>query len=358
MKSRLVSQAIGMYTLALLMASAGCTVDDNDEDTPSGYSQGVFILNEGPFSSGTGTVSFYSLLTGNVVQDVFRKANNRPLGNIAQSLTIFKDRIFIAVNNAGRVEVVSLSDFTSIKTIEGLSLPASVLVVDSTKAYVSCWDAGVVVISLDDYAVIGQVVTGNGPEKMLLHGDKVFVCNQGGMGIDSTVTVISTSTDQVTATLQVYPKPTGICLDKNDKLWVLCSGRGWNGISYPDDSEGHLVCINPDNLQIEKDVAFGSTSEHPEKLVVNAAGDELFYLFPGGICRFHVDSASIANTPFIAHAAAFYAVGYDPAEQLLYATDPLNFQQDGWVIRYDAILATPVDSFQAGIIPRDFGFVE
>jgi len=358
MKSRLLSPAIGLTALALFFASAGCTVDDNDADIPAGFTRGVFILNEGPFNSGSGTVSFFSLTTGNVVQDVFQKTNNRPLGNIAQSMTISGNRVFIAVNNAAKVEVVNLTDFTSLKTIDGLSFPAGVLAVDSTKLYVSCWDAGVVVISLNDYSVLSQVATGNGPEKMLLHDDKVFVCNQGGLGIDSTITVISPSTDQVTATLQVYPKPSGICLDKYDKIWVMCSGRGWNGIPYPDDSEGHLVCINPDNLQVEKDFAFNTTSEHPEKLVVNAAGDELFYLYPGGIYRFHVDSTAVSNTPFIAHGAAFYALGYDPDEQLLYASDPLDYQQDGWVIRYDAILATPVDSFRTGIIPRDFAFVD
>ena len=43
-----------------------------DDDTPSGkYSSGVFITNEGPFGTGTGTVSFINRDSNNIENNIF-----------------------------------------------------------------------------------------------------------------------------------------------------------------------------------------------------------------------------------------------------------------------------------------------
>jgi hypothetical protein len=222
--------------------------------------------------------------------------------------------------------------------------------------YVSCWDNTIKIFTLDGTEYIGQVQAGEGPEKMMRVGNTIWVLNQGGFSVDSTITVISTETDQVVKTLQVYPKPTGIQTDQYDHVWVLCSGKGWNGFPGPGDSEGHLVCFNPFDYSVIKDLDFPDASNHPEKLVIDGNGSNLFYNHPDGIFRFDVLAPVLEEEPFVPRQGMFYGLGMDPEGDILYASDPLDYVQKGRVYRYNAVTGALVDSLEAGVIPGEFYF--
>ncbi len=65
---------------------------------------------------------------------------------------------------------------------------------------------------------------GYGPETMVKLNDQVFVANSGGWGLDSTVSVVNCSTDQVTRQIQVGKVPLDLALDAENNLWVYCKG--------------------------------------------------------------------------------------------------------------------------------------
>ena len=83
-----------------LLAVTACKKDDEPFRVPDlKFSNGVFIINEGGFLDGTGSISFYSKSSNTVEHDLFQKVNGVPLGNVAQSLTHYNGRIYIVVNN-------------------------------------------------------------------------------------------------------------------------------------------------------------------------------------------------------------------------------------------------------------------
>ncbi|MCX6270388.1 MAG: hypothetical protein NTU44_04050 [Bacteroidetes bacterium] len=325
-------------------------------DPVSIFGSGVFICNEGPYMNGTGTVSFMSFETGQVSNDLFEAVNHRPLGNIVQSMEIYKDRGYIIVNNANRVEVVDMTDFHSAGAIENLTLPRFFLGIDDRRAYISCWDNTVAVLNVMTLMVEKRIPTQTGPERMLRMGDRVFVLNQGGYSIDSSVTVINTNSDLVITNLKVYPKPTGIVADREGKIWIMCSGKGYNGWPAGDDTEGHLLRIDPQTLTIIKDFPFPDKSLHPEKLAVNSAGDQIFYLYKNGIYNMGLNQDVLPAQALVERAGYTYTFGMDTASGYLYLSDPVDFVQDGWVYRYQSTTGLPVDSFKVGIIPTYFCF--
>jgi hypothetical protein len=346
-----------------LFIIAACSKEDKDDPPitdPPGYSKGVFIVNEGPFQSGTGTITFVDRFDAGVEQKVFQLANDGAvLGNVVQSMNhnaLASEYAFIAVNNANKIDVVDIKTFEKVRTIANVPSPRYVEFGENNKMYVSCWDNTVKIYTLDDTEYFGQLETGEGPEKMLKIGSSIWVLNQGGFSTDSTITIISTETDQVLHTLDVYPKPTGIQVDQYNHVWVLCSGMGWNGFPSPGDSEGHLVCIDPGDYSVIKDLAFPSTEAHPEKLVIDESGSYLFYNHLDGIYKFDVHSPELEEEPFIPRPAMFYGLGLDREEDILYASDPLDYVQQGRVYRYNAITGMLIDSLQAGIIPGEFYF--
>ena len=84
------------HCLLLIILLAGCK-KDNTNVTPlpvtpppvthAAYRTGVFIMNQGNFGTGSGTISFFDRSNLTVQQDIFMAVNNRPLGNVVQSMS-------------------------------------------------------------------------------------------------------------------------------------------------------------------------------------------------------------------------------------------------------------------------------
>lgn len=348
-----------LYILILIVIIlSGCKKDDEppENQIQINITNGVIIVNEGLFPTGSGTLSLYNRLSGETNHKIYQQANNgKLLGNIVQSVNVINNKVFIIVNNADKIEVAESTTMKAIATIKNIPYPRYMLEIDSIKAYITCWDNTVKVIDTESYDIIKSIPVGTGPEKLLKTGNKVFVLNQGGFDIDSTITVIDTESDEVIETIQVFPKPTGITTDKNNHIWVLCSGRGWNGIQLQDDSEGHLICLNPADYSILHDIEFPSKKEHPVKLVAGKDRDNLYYYYTGGLYRFNIDSINISTEPFIKRNM-YFGLGFDRVDDLIYISDPVDYVQEGWVLRYMET-GTAVDSFKVGIIPGEFYFL-
>lgn len=358
MKMRNLLKSILLLTTVVMLTFTSCKKTekaDNPNPIPTDR-RGIFICNEGPFMGGTGTLSFLERETGEITNSIYEQINGMPLGNIVQSMEIANDKGFIVVNNANKIEVINLITFKREATINQLTLPRFFCQVDDRRAYVTCWDNTIAVINLLTLTVDKHIAVNNGPERLIKAGDRVFVLNQGGFDIDSTISVINITNDQVIRNLQVYPKPTGAVVDKEGKLWVMCSGKGYNGWPAAGDTEGHLLRIDPLTLTIMKDIPFPDNANHPEKLVINKTGDKLYYLYKNGVYEHSTGEIKLNPQALINHNGYLYAIGLDTITDYLYLSDPVDYVQNGWVFRFQASSGLPVDSFAAGIIPTYFCF--
>ena len=98
------------------------TIPVDDTDTipdvlpPTAERTRAIVVGEGQFGYGTGSLTSLSNL-GSVTQDIFRRINNRPLGDVPQSLVKIGNYYYIPVNNSKKVEVVDSKTFKSIETM-------------------------------------------------------------------------------------------------------------------------------------------------------------------------------------------------------------------------------------------------
>jgi hypothetical protein len=356
MKTKQVAYA---FILTLSIIVFGC--EKPPTPTPSGekinYKNGVLVANEGPFGSGSGTISFYYRNSSAAYNDIFEMVNDFPLGNIVQSVNTHNKRAYVVVNNAGKVEVVVDSTFKSVATINNLELPRHFLGISNAKGYVTEWgnfgvNGAVKVIDLNTNGVTATIATGKGAERMVLINNTAYVACGGGFDHDSVLTLINTTTDAVSNTLTVGPNPSHLQTDANGKLWVLCVGK-WNSGYTALEKTSQLVRVNPTTNTIEQSFTFGSTSAQASNLVINTAKDKLYYTYNGSVYEHSITAGALSGTPLI--SKSFYSLGFDAQSGHLFGGDAGNFSSNGYVYRYTAA-GNKVDSFSVGVIPTQFNF--
>lgn len=349
-----IKTTLFVMALLVILISTSCTKDE-DTSIKGAFSNGIFIVNEGTWS-GTGTITYFNSDSNLVKQDIFEMVNGRPVGNIAQSMTIYKGKGYIVLNNSGNIEVVDIATFKSEATIKNLTNPSQFLVIDDNKAYVSDWAGHVAVVDMITNTVSKTIPAGTGPDGMVKSGNHAFIANNGGFGIDSTITVVDFATDKVVKTIKVGEAPGGIVADGNGRIWVLCKGNGFAGWPMAGDTPGRLIRINPATLAVDFTYKFSSTGDHPEKLVINKQKSMLYFLHNNGIYKYDITSNNSVPEKLVTRN--IYSLGYENNTGYLYASVLKNNGSEGAVIRYKAIDGVVVDSIEAGVFPRGFTFPE
>jgi YVTN family beta-propeller protein len=370
------SVCFAAITTATLFAGQACKTNDPVRTEP--YDSGVLVLEEGTFQKGNASVSLLNPQTGQVTApNIFSAVNDRPLGDVLQSYIEIGGKGYLVVNNSDKVEVVENSTFRNIGTIQkGLS--ATSLPVEQPrymvaappqsgqylKAYVTCWGGKTVgpnvsVIDLAGRQAFKQITVGSGPEQLTLVGNQVFVANSGGFGVDNTVSVINTDTDQVVTTISVGNRPTSMAYDADaNVVYVLCSGKyAYDYVAnkvVPTTAE--LVKINPATRQVVGRITIGGKPllNNPSNLVFNNTTKTLYFNFGGAIYSTPAAATSIPlDKPLINRN--FYGLGVDQTTGTIYGGDAKDFNRGGTVVRYRAT-GVLLDSAKVGIAPNGFYF--
>jgi YVTN family beta-propeller protein len=341
---------------SLIIVTSAC--HKKPELPASNYTNGtgVYIFHEGQFNHNNGSVSFFNKKDSTVTNNLYEAANNNtPLGDIVQSMTLYSNKGYIVVNNSQKVEIVNLDNFRHEATLTGLSSPRYLYVVDFRKAYISDWISNnIKIVNLSTNAITGTIATGAGPEQMIRYGNSIYVANNGGFGDDSTVFVIDVITNTVTDTIYTAAlKPTAMKLDKNNKLWILCSGSyGADYTVTTDDTPAKLVMVDPSTNTVLQSVVIGNLGDHPFRLAINKTKDILYYE-NFGIYKMAITDVTAPTLPFI--TKNFYGIDVDPNTDIIYGADAKDFTVKGEIYKYSNT-GVFMDSYSVGIVPSGFVF--
>ena len=338
-----------LFFSVALAASCNKSATPPDPNSVAGKisGDGVFIINEGNYLAGNGSLSFYSYSTSQIYNDLFLQANGRPLGDVPYSMVISGSKGYIVVNNSGNIEVLDKNTLTSLKTISGLNSPRNILVLNSEKAYVSSlYSNSLAIVNLSNNSVSGSINIGHSSEAMVQFGNKAYIsCWYGGKN----VMVINTVTDKVIDSVVVASEPESMVLDKNNQLWVLCNG-GWARLNY-----ANLMVINTSSNVIEKQFVFPSKLLSPTNLRINSTRDTVYFV-ETGIWRMGIQSSVLPDKPFKQSGGRqIYKLGVDSRNGRIFYTDALDYQQKGFVLQLTSG-GYPKDSCRTDIIPGSLCF--
>ncbi len=342
-------------SLLIIGLSWSCTNDDDEVQEPLGdYENGILVSNEGPFSNGSGTVSFISDDLSVVENGIFKKTNDEDLGNIVQSIGFTDDEAFVIANVSNKINVVNRYTFEKIASItEGLNNPRYFIAANG-KGYVTNWgdtaddsDDFVAIINLQNYTVEGTISVVLGPEAILAKDNTVYVAHQGAWGQNNKVSVINTTSNEVEKTLTVGDVPNSMQLDGSGNLWVLASGKP----SYTDDeTAGVLSKINTATNVVDTNFQF-ETTQHPGGL--NLDGGELYYKLGDKVYKQNMSATSL-NLDVALEGVSFYTMVVNQGR--LYGTDAGDYASNGTLTVYDLNTKLAIETLTVGIIPGGIYF--
>ncbi len=354
-----------IFAVSLLLGLNSCSTTTEPEPSQP-YDAGVFVLNRGNFSDNNGSITLINPTTKIISYDIFQKENNRAISGGISDYADVDGKGVILVDNAtsGKdlIEIVNARTFKSIATIPSTELenPRYVVKAGTNKAYATCWDSFnadysyktgyVVVIDLVTNKITKKIPVQKGAEKLIVVGTDVIV---GSVGGDNTISVINTSTDAVSQTIEIGKNPKLIGLDANGKLWFYAGSEfvKYNVTSKAVEARTKITTSNasksPGNFTFSKD----KLSIMYVYSFYDAADG---YKQKGETYSFGINDATITTSKSFINKL-FTGLATDPATGNIYAGFTPSYKQAGYVFRYQSN-GTLIDSLKAEIAPEGFLF--
>jgi hypothetical protein len=313
-----------------------CDKDNNPEISITHFKGGLLVLNEGLKGQNNSSITYYDFETGSVSQDVFFTQNGRRLGDIANDMLIYDEKIYITVGFSNTIEVTDL-ELKSIKQIqlENNREPHG-LAAHNGKIYFTCFDGHLARLDTATFNV-DYIKVGSNPENIVISKGFAYITNSGGLNFmigtdpDSTVSVIDLTTFTEVEKIVVGLNPFAIGVDKNGD--VIVSTRG----NYSDIPYG-LHRINTTTNTYEKQFTQDIT---PADFVMK--GNTVFYYdfdwgtFTGKYVEFNTTTETITRPNFISDPSLIgnpYAININKETDDIYLSDA-DWMGPGKVFGFD-----------------------
>ncbi len=347
------------FLITILFFFNSCEDDTDNLPGPeenAEYASGLLVLNEGNFGSGNASVSFIDENLEQLESGIFENVNGSGLGDTAQSIELHEDLAIIVVNVSNKIEIVNRYTFESLGTIDTELMNPRYAEVVGNSIYVTNWGDGtnpnddfVSVFNLEDFSFITSVPLAEGPEKILSGNDKLFVAHKGGFSFNNIISVINTSSNEVTAEIEVGDLPNSMILQGND-LWVLAGGKP----SYAEtETAGRLSLIDVPSSTVTEEFDFTDSSIHPDNL--SLAGSDVYLTVGKTVYKYNLTNMSVSSEFSLSDPAYFY--GFEIYQGNIYVASPnADFTGDGMLYIYDLASGSLTEQFTVGINPNGIYF--
>lgn len=220
------------------------------------------------------------------------------------------------------------------------------------KGYVTNWgdpenpdDDFVAVVNLESHTVQTKIPVAEGPERVLVKDNIIYVALEGGYNFNTSVVLIDATSDTVTDSITVAEGPNSLQLDAEGNLWVLSGGNPdylENGI----ETGGQLQKVDLTSNTVTDTFAFSAADDHPGFL--SYVNGSLYYSLKGSIFKMDVLNTSLPEDASIT-GTDFYDMTVKDSK--LYGVDAKDFASNGALEIYDLLDNSLITTKEMGINP-------
>lgn len=302
----------------------------------------IYILSEGLFNLNNSSLTRYSFRTHQLKTNYFSTINKRGLGDTANDIALYGNKLYIVLNVSSTLEVVDFTTGQSIKQIpmrteNGSSRQPRHIAFHKDKAYVCSFDGTVARIDTTSLEIEATVKAGRNPESLCVQNEKLYVSNSGGLdytegiGVDNTVSVIDLASFTEIKKITVGPNPGCILPDSENFVYVATHGKNIVEGDY------HLVKINSHTDEVER--------VFDEKVMNFAIQGNVGYLYnynyqteDASIKMFNLQTGETIREHFITDGTQIhtpYGIHINPYSGNIYITEAYSYTVTGDVLCFN-----------------------
>lgn len=336
-----------LFSACIIALTNGCKKPEETKVETENY-KGIIVINEGKFGASNGSIGLFKN-GNNTYFNAFEKANNRPLGDIVQSINKLNNKFYIAVNNSNKIEIINSDNFVYESTIS-VSSPRYILPINTNKAYIShLYSDEVSILDLNTNTISGKINIKHWSENMALINSKAYVGTNSKI-----ISVLNTSTDQLIDSIQVGNGLSKIIDIGNRKGVVLSTGLvDFNTGNVLEN--GKLTFFSADSNKVYNTFNL-STGSYGGSMAVY--GSTIYYtLGDNKVYSINTDGTNDKLFLTLASGLSIYGLNVDPKNGWIYITDAKDYNSVGKVYIYNATKQF-VKEFTPGIVPNNVFFNE
>lgn len=352
-----MKKMLNLCLSACCMAFAACSSDDEPTPPPSANptAQGLFIINQGNYNYGNSTLSYYTPDDDVVEQEVFYRANDARLGDLAQSMTISGNTGWVVVNNSNVIFAIDVDTYKEKGRItEGIFSPRYIHFVNKSKAYVTqLYDNRIAIIDTEKYKVTGYITVpgmdvSTGSTEMMVQECKYVYVNC--WSYNNRIIRINTETDKVEGEVTTPRQPKAMTVDKDGNIWAVTDG-GYYGSPYGYE-EPTLLKLNTATFTVDM-VLKMELGANVSSICTNGEGDRLYWIC-NDVYTMPITATALPSSPLIdSNDNWLNGMTVDPERGDIYIADAIDYMQPGRLLRYKSD-GTFITSVPTGVIPGAF----
>jgi hypothetical protein len=298
---------------------------------------------------------------------VYANANQAPIGDVLQSISLQDSLAYLIINNSGLIKVVRRSDASLVANIGGFTTPRYLhLYQNGRKALVTeLYDRQLFVLDLASNSIQKTIPVQGWTEQMAEVNGLIYIAERqrpnlapsDNYPVQRQILVFDPSTESITDSIPLSVDSSMYMPD--GKLVKDQLGHLWVSTVYDTAvaSEAVILKINPSNQEVQR-IAYAARGAVIRGLAYDQQEDIVYWLSGGDGLNKVVQASSLM--PFLSSTSVlgftnWYSLGVDPQNGDLYLSDAIDYVQQGIVYRYDAQIQLR-DSFRTGIIPAFMAF--
>lgn len=341
-----------LFMACSLFFLTSCDQDDPMPDEPiKSFDNGVFISCEGAFGQGNAVVYFLDLARSEYVPEIYRTINQKPVGDVLQSMQFENDKAYMVVNNSGKIIEVEKETFQETGSISGLNSPTEIEI-ENGKGYIgSLYSDHILVADMVGLTITDTLYLGEQSNFIREEDNHLWVLSQSEYQgrVKNHVYHINLS-NGVVDSLAVGANPLHWAFGEDDELFVYCQGTeaGDNPSIYTINTVNHTV-----EGKTDLDVNAGFFS----RLAYDDYSDRLLVQLADGIYTYQ-SQGNISDSPLIPlqDVEFVYAMDVDPNNGRIYLGDARDFASAGGVLIFTNEGELFATIPQVGIGPNHFYF--
>lgn len=330
-----------LHFTALVLLFSACKKDTTVAVPPAiSPAVGEYVLSEGGLGGNNTKLAYYDNSTTAVSGDFFLQQNpTMPagLGDVGNDMIIYGGKMYIVMNNSGRVTVLNAANGVFIKNISFLNGAVNKFpryaAAARGKVYVTSWDNTVSAIDTVSLTIVKTIAVGANPEGIAASANYLYVANSGGFNPapDSTVSLVDLNTETEIKKIKVGVNPYKVELSATGNIYVSAYG---NYTTIP----ASVFVINGSTNDNGSDM--GSAYQYSNVRIFNTTA--YFYNNYGGVGTskvYNTYTNSVIRNEFITDGTVVqtpYGINIDEQNGDVYIADAGNFTSAGKVTCFNS----------------------